>query len=684
VIIAPVKVTQNFSDSFATLLSGFSKTFTFTVASGTSVDPTLTLTTGSLVSLLDGVTYTLQVKSASGAWVTLDVNGSGGLLDLIAIVGQGVRVNIGDLLGGDYRLIVASSGIGLLTTVNTQLQLDVTSLTQFTGTAGAAITGNVISDVGTDGQVDQTGPDQGALLQIQKNGSYVAAGGGTTVQGLYGTLTIDASGNYSYKPNGSLSSVGKVDVFSYQLVHANGLSDTATLYVRIDSPQAAEIWSNTNLASPALLVDATNDIAHTGITLVNQEVTTNSALGSFGVALGGSSGTYTTSVAANTVSDLTVVVNASNLLSLLSSVTVSLYKLNTATGQYVLVKSYGGGSLLNLGGGNYGIQFDDQTSGSYQVKVAVGGLGVGSTINTSLINVATSTNQFVVGSYTPVAGNLLTDTAGAGADVLGSAYTVLSVQQGGTFVTPGYNGTTLVGTYGSLLVHADGSYVYTLNPGQSSAVIGHQDVFTYQLTHPNGTTDTATLTVDLDAAGAATTTSFAALASVEDHSAASVATTAAVAGTELIQGTDGNDTLDGSHGGAVTLQGGAGNDTLIISDQHFASVDGGTGTDTLLWAGGDATINLGDLQSRIHNIEVLDLNHTSAVALTVNLADLVAITFSDNSTLLIKGDSKDSVHMTDTWVADGTHQADGIDYTQYTPQEDPSHHLWVQNGIQVV
>ncbi len=683
VVIAPVKVTQNFADSFTTLLSGFSKTFAFTVASGTSVDPTLTLTTGSLLSLLDGVSYTLQVKSASGAWVTLDVNGSGGLLDLLAIAGQGVRVNIGDLLSGDYRLTVASSGVGLLTTVTTNLQLDITSLTQFTGTAGAAVTGNVINDVGTDGQVDQTGPDHGALLQIQKNGSYVAAGSGTTVQGLYGTLTIDASGNYSYKPNGSVSSVGKVDVFSYQLVHGNGLSDTATLYVRIDSPQATEIWSNSNLASPALLVDATNDIAHTGITLVNQEVTTNSTLGSFGLVLGNGSGTYTTSVAAGTVSDLTVVVNSANLLSLLGGMTVSLYKLNTTTGQYVLVKSYGGGSLLNLGGGNYGINFDDQTSGSYQVKVAVGGLGLLGTVNTSLINAATYTNQFVVGSYTPVVGNLLTDTAGAGADVLGSAYTVLSVQQAGTFVTPGYNGTTLAGTYGSLLVHADGSYTYTLNPGQTNAVIGHQEQFTYQLTHPNGTTDTATLTVSLDQAGAVATTSFSALSSVEDHSVASLTSVAAGA-TELIQGTDGNDTLDGSHGGAVSLQGGAGNDTLIISDQHFAAVDGGTGTDTLLWAGGDAAINLGDLQSRIHNIEVLDLNHTSAVSLTVSLADLVAITSPDNSTLLIKGDSKDSVHMTDAWAADGTHQAGGIDYTQYTPQEDPSHHLWVQNGIQVV
>ena len=173
-------------------------------------------------------------------------------------------------------------------------------------------------------------------------------------------------------------------------------------------------------------------------------------------------------------------------------------------------------------------------------------------------------------------------------------------------------------------MQADGRYTYTLTPGQTDAVIGREDVFTYQLRHPNGTTDTATLTIDLEQAGAVVTTSFAALstvASVDDHSATAIAAT----GAELIQGTAGNDTLDGSHGGAVTLQGGAGNDTLIIADQHFASVDGGTGTDTLLWAGGDATINLGDLQDRINNIEVLDLNHTSAVALTISLADLMSL-----------------------------------------------------------
>ncbi len=681
VTLTPVTVTQTSNDSFTTLLSGFSKAYGFTVASGTAVTPTLNLTAGSLVSLLNGVMYTLQVKDASGNWVTLDTNGSRGLLDLVTIGARGVRVSIDELSGGEYRLVVSSSGIGLLTTVTTQLQLDTSSLTQFNGTPGPAVTGNVITDVGTNGQADQTGPDHAAQLQILKNGSYLGAGAGTTVQGLYGTLTIDASGQYRYTPNGSVTSVGKVDVFDYKLVHPNGLSDTAHLYVRIDSPQATEVWNDSSLGSPATLVDATNDIAATAITLVNKVDTTTTALGSLKVPVGGTSASYDAQVGANTVSDLTVAVNATNLLSLLPKVTVSLYKLDTTTDQYVLVNSYNGGALLNLGVSGYGITFKGQTSGTYQVTVAVGGLGLLSTINTSLINVATSTNQFVPGGNTPVSGNLLTDTAGGGADVLGSPYTVLSVLLAGSYVTPGYNGTTVAGTYGSLLVQADGSYTYTLNPGQSSAVIGHQDVFTYQLTHPTGATDTATLTVDLDQAGAVATPSFAALTTVDDQS---VVPAAPAGASELIQGTDGNDTLDGSQGGAVTLQGGAGNDTLIISDQHFTSVDGGTGTDTLLWAGGDATIDLANLQSRIHNIEVLDLNHTSAVALTVSLADVVAITSADNNTLLIKGDSKDSVHMSDTWAADGTHQADGIDYTQYTPQEDPSHHLWVQNGIQVV
>ncbi len=683
--ITPVSSTSHAADSFTTLLSGFSKTYTFTVGAGTSVIPTLTLTASSLVSLLNGVVYTLQVKDASGAWVTLDINGNGGLLDLLTLGSQQVQAKIGSLLAGDYRLTVSSTGIGVLTTVTTDFAAQTTSLTQFTGAAGAATTGNVITDLGTTGVADSLGPNNSAVLQISKAGSWVtaASGAGTTVQGLYGTLVIHADGSYTYTANGSVTSVGHVDTFAYQLLLANGTTATATLYVRIDSPQATEVWSSTNLASAATVVDATYDVANTSITVAAKEVTTTSTLGTLVTVLGGGSATYTTSVAANTVTDLTITLNAGNLLSVAGSLTVTISKLNTSTGQYVIVKQVGGGALVSIGGGNYTVNVDDQTQGTYQVKVALGGLAVASSITTSVTAAATYTNQNVVSTYTPVTGNLLTDTAGGGADVLGSTYTVLSVLLASTYVVPGYNGTTLTGTYGTLLVHADGSYVYTLNAGSTDAVLGHSDVFTYELTHPNGTTDIATLTVNLNQAGAVAATTFSALALVSDDSTA--ATTTVATTTEVIQGTSGNDTLDAGHGGAVTLNGGAGNDTLIVHDQNFTSVDGGTGTDTLQWAGGDATIDLGTLASRIHNIEILDLSNTGAVSLTLNLSDLIAVTETGADKLIIKGDSNDSVHMTgSTWVADASEQSGGVNYTQYTPQEDPSHHLWVQSGVHVV
>jgi VCBS repeat-containing protein len=680
--LAPVTASTTYTDSFTTLLSGFSKTYTWTVAPGTTVDPTLTLTTNSVLALLNNSTFTLQVKDASGAWVTIATGNTQGLLDLI-VLPLGLQVDIGKLQAGDYRLTVASGGIGLVTQVTTSLDIEATSLTQFTGT-GTAASGNVITDPGTNGVVDSLGPDSGAVLKILVNGSYVtaASGPGTTVQGQYGTLVIHADGSYTYTPSGSPSSVGKVDVFSYELVHPNGLTATANLYVRIDSPQATEVWNDSNLSAPATVVDAVNDIDSSHITLANRVDSSSATLGSLTLPLIGSrSATYTTTVATDTTANLQVVVNSANLLSLLNGTTIQLLKLNTSTGQYVLVQSVTGSSLVSLLGGGSGYTFQNQGAGTYHIVVSAGGIGLASSITTSLNTTTTYLTEYVVSSATVASGNLITDPSGS--DTLGSALTVLSVlTAANTFTIPGHNGVSVAGTYGTLLVHADGSYTYTLNSGLTSAVIGQHDTFTYELTHPNGTTDTATLTVNLDNAAGLTT--FSALVANTSDDSVAVASVAASASSEVIAGTDGNDHLIGSQGGHISLEGGAGNDTLEVVDQNFASVNGGTGTDTLLWGGGDASIDLGTLADRIHNIEVIDLNDTSAVALTLNLADVVKITETGNDTLIIKGDDKDSVHMTDNWTLVGNQSVDGIDYNQYTAQEDPSHHLWVQNSIHVV
>lgn len=681
--IVPVTTVSTGNDSFTTLLGNFGKYYTFTVAPNTSADGLLVLNINSVVGLLENALFTLEVRNAAGNWVTLANGNTPGILDLLNLSGSQVTADLGVLQAGNYRLGVASTGVSVVATVNTTLTLNTTSLTQFQGVSAGPITGNVVTNADiTGGGVDQTGPDNGALLQIFKGGSYVAAGNGTTVQGLYGSLFIDARGNYTYTPNGSVGSVGKVETFQYQLVHPNGLSDTANLYVRIDSPQTVEVWNPGNLGANATLVDATNDVASAALTLVGATTTSTTALGNFNApAIGTNSGTYTFTVAPNTVTTLGLQVTASGL-TLGAPVTVELSKL--VNGVLQLVGTYSGGQLLALGSNTLGVNVPGQTPGTYSVKVTAGGLLQVANFATSVVQTAVSTTNFVVSNATQAAGNLFTDTAGGGADYRGSDFTNLSVLSAGAYVHPGQTGVTIAGLHGSLLVYASGDYVYTPTLGQSGTAVGQTDVFTYQLNHPTGATDTATLTINLN--NSTGVTSFARLASLDSTDDGAVH--AAALGTEhhTLDGTTGNDTLDGAQGGSLTFQGHEGNDTIVIYDQSFTSVDGGSGTDTLKWSGGDADIDLSNLASRINNIEIIDLNHTSKVNLTLSLSDLLSVTDASTDKLLIQGDSHDTVHMTGaTWAAAGPVQVDnGVQYNVYTAQEDPSHHLWVQSGISVV
>ncbi|MGV7625324.1 hypothetical protein PJM45_28765, partial [Mycobacterium kansasii] len=79
--------------------------------------------------------------------MTLSTSTSGGLINLSLLSPTDLRVDIGTLLAGSYRLTVASNSLTLVTSINSTLQLDVNSLSQFNGAAGAAVTGNVISDI---------------------------------------------------------------------------------------------------------------------------------------------------------------------------------------------------------------------------------------------------------------------------------------------------------------------------------------------------------------------------------------------------------------------------------------------------------------------------------------------------------------------------------------------------------
>ena len=224
-----------------------------------------------------------------------------------------------------------------------------------------------------------------------------------------------------------------------------------------------------------------------------------------------------------------------------------------------------------------------------------------------------------------------------------------------------------------MTLFADGKYTYTPNAGLTASNVGQVDHFTYKLTSPTGNSDTAELYIRLDSpdrpqvwddanpgAPAKTATSFAALA-VEEH----------VAAVDHVAATEGHTT--GEHG-----------DHAVVADTDFTHVDNVAGIDGLLWEGGDAAINLASLIGKVSGIDAIDLNHASAVDLTLSLEDLVSITGPEGDRLVIQGDDHDSVHLTGNWSSGVAQVENGLEYVIYTSEEDKTHQLWVQNGISVV
>jgi VCBS repeat-containing protein len=168
-------------------------------------------------------------------------------------------------------------------------------------------------------------------------------------------------------------------------------------------------------------------------------------------------------------------------------------------------------------------------------------------------------------------------------------------------------GATITGTYGAVVIAADGSYTYTLDNSDAdtqalSTGESVAEVFTYTIADNNGAKDTATLTVNIDGRD-------------DTYVGTSGADTiTGTGGRDTIQGLGGNDTLSGAGGNDLlqggdnddSLIGGAGNDTLqggndTDTADYSASGSGVTVDLTLATAqsGGDAA---GDILSGIENV----------------------------------------------------------------------------------
>ncbi|MEP8673170.1 BapA/Bap/LapF family large adhesin [Enterobacter hormaechei] len=328
------------------------------------------------------------------------------------------------------------------------------------------------------------------------NGVAVNSSGLTEITGEYGTLRINAAGEYTYTLDSGVGAdhISTPDTFVYTITAPDGSKDTASL----------------NITPTARPMDAVNDVSTAmDVTSVHHTSTyTDTSVGtaSWTTALLGStqgSGSGTFVVDANTaLHNASLHFNVASLLAL-GGLTVN-WSITDGT-NVIRSGSFSGGSLL---GGSIDVPLTglDLNAGTYTLNFtgSVPGLSVGNITITPSVNGTTySLSQYdATGTHT-VDGNIFDGTGSAGAmDQLHSVDTRVSITgfDGVTTTLDPYTGSTMsniTGHYGTLAIAADGSYTYTLNPGISLSTITSKEVFNYTLTDANGVKDTASLTIDM-------------------------------------------------------------------------------------------------------------------------------------------------------------------------------------------
>jgi Ca2+-binding RTX toxin-like protein len=147
-------------------------------------------------------------------------------------------------------------------------------------------------------------------------------------------------------------------------------------------------------------------------------------------------------------------------------------------------------------------------------------------------------------------------------------------------------------------------------------------------------------------------------------------------GANILTGTSQADTLIGN-GGNDTLIGGAGDDTLVW-DPADGSLRGGLGTDTLRMDGAGKLMNLTTVpNTRITDVEVIDITGSGNNTLTLALADVLAIS-SSTDILRVDGNAGDIVNSAGQGWTLG-----GVPVEGYTSYVSGVATLLIQNGVLV-
>ncbi|MEG2223022.1 MAG: Ig-like domain-containing protein [Citrobacter sp.] len=397
-----------------------------------------------------------------------------------ALLGGSSKAYTITLPGGDYLFLLnASGGLTLLTGYTLNIQADHTYAVDSLSTS---TNGNILAN--------DSAPANTVITEV--NGVEVSGTGTTSIVGQYGTLTIDAKGNYTYTLKSGLGadSINTPDSFVYTVKAPNGDIGSASLNIKA-TPQALDAVNDT---SSQMAVTTLQDTSQPF-----SDASVGSA--SWTTVLGPSSksGSGFVEVAAGTaVQNVVLHFNVASLLTLGGlNVTWALYD---SQGVKVAGDSFNGGLLI---GGNLDIALNGLVlhAGNYRLDYTgnAGALGLGTiTITPSVKGAIVDLDNFETAGANSVTGNIYDG------DHIASVHTLLTViGAGGSTATLDPLGSstasaTINGLYGKLTIGIDGHYTYALNSDVSLESIKTKETFTYTLNDQNGHTDTASLTIDMN------------------------------------------------------------------------------------------------------------------------------------------------------------------------------------------
>ena len=387
-----------------------------------------------------------------------------------------------------FTLVVTDSdGDSANTSLVISILNDVPSAEDDAGSVAAGQYGPIGGNVMTN---DTEGADGAAVT------AYSGLGGagvtGETINGQYGTLTIDADGNYSYTRNPGTPG-GVTDTFQYTITDGDGDPANAFLVISIgnsgttldlptDGDAGTQILEE-GLAGPPAGSDAAGNGEFTTGTF-----TYTAPDGPANVTIGGVAVTSVGQTFAGTYGTLTIDAISAGSITYTYELTSTTNGDNTSDSFAVVVSDVDGDSTP----GNLVISIVDDVPTAIADTDSV-------TDNGALVadgNVLTGT-----GGADANATDGVTDTQGAD----GATVTGVAVGDVGADVS-GQLGIAIIGKYGSLTLNADGSYTYTLDD-TNPTVIGldgteslADEIFTYTIT--DGDTDTSTTTLRIIVNGA--------------------------------------------------------------------------------------------------------------------------------------------------------------------------------------